>query len=169
MLRMTSVIHWRWLSLTTLSLVLLSACGFQLRNNYHLPEQLQHVYVQGSQFNQLLKTLKQRLVIAGAEISDNAQHETQLRIINDTLDRRTLSLFESGQVAEYELIYRVQYELVVANKEPLAGEVEVFRDYQDDPNFALAKTREREILVSEMRQDAANRIIYQLISSLSDD
>lgn len=41
-------------------------------------------------------------------------------------------------------------------------DIQIFRDYQEDPNFALAKTRELDILLSEMRDDAVNRIMLLL-------
>lgn len=47
-------------------------------------------------------------------------------------------------------------------------QLEVYRDYQDDPNFALAKTREREVLVSEMREEAARQLLRQTIALLSE-
>jgi len=41
-------------------------------------------------------------------------------------------------------------------------EFELFRDYQDDPNQALAKAKELELMLGELRQQAANRIMRQL-------
>ena len=90
-------------------------------------------------------------------------------MLSDQLERRTLSLFESGQVAEYELLYRVNYQVIRNGELIIEDTIEVARDYQDDPNFALAKTREREMLVAEMRDDAARRLVRQMISEFADD
>lgn len=144
----------------------LSGCGFQLRGNYQLPETLQSVSLESYVSKELSEHMKQRFVHSGIKVLD--AEEPTVRLISDKLERRTLSLFESGQVAEYELLYQVKYQLVQGNQLLLERTVEVARDYQDDPNFALAKTREREMLVDEMRAEASRRILQQIISEMSE-
>ena len=85
-----------------------------------------------------------------------------LMLQQDSLERRTLSLFPNGQVAEYELIYRVQYQLLLPGQELQQFQFELTRDYQDDPNQAAAKAKELELMLGELRQQAANRIVRQL-------
>lgn len=148
--------------------VALSGCGFQLRDSYQLPPAMQKVAVQGPLYREINDVLTRQLDLAGVSLVDHAQAELIIEVIEDRLDRRTLSLSESGQVAEYEMIYTVIYELKAANKESVRQQVEVYRDYQDDPNFALAKTREREVLVTEMRQEAARQVLRQTIAALSE-
>jgi len=79
----------------------------------------------------------------------------------DSLQRRTLSLFSNGQVAEYELIYKVQYQLILPGQEPRPYQIELYRDYQDDPSRALAKSKELDLMLSELRSQAVARIIRQ--------
>lgn len=147
--------------------LMLASCGFQLRDDYQLPASLQQAKLSAPQFSEFAEVMRERLVLAGVELVEKDSPVT-IRINNDQLDRRTLSLSASGQVAEYELIYRVRYELLQEQREPQQFELEVYRDYQDDPNFALAKTREREILVGEMREEAARRVLRQLIAELTE-
>jgi len=156
------------LSLTVM--VGLSACGFQLRDHYQVPQTLQQMHLQAVSSMGLEESLKQRLLTAGIQLVDHNQAGVaQLRILSDRLDRRTLSLFESGQVAEYELLYRVDYQVIRDGEVVIEDNVEVARDYQDDPNFALAKTRERELLVAEMRDDAARRLVRKMITAFADN
>lgn len=156
------------LSLTVM--VGLSACGFQLRDHYQVPQTLQQMHLQAVNSMGLEESLKQRLLTAGIQLVDqNQSGVTQLRVLSDSLDRRTLSLFESGQVAEYELLYRVDYQVIRDGEAVIEDSVEVARDYQDDPNFALAKTRERELLVTEMRDDAARRLVRKMITAFADN
>ncbi|MBY6063425.1 hypothetical protein CWI80_02610 [Pseudidiomarina sediminum] len=151
-----------------LCLLSLTACGFQLRGDYQLPPSLQQVVISAPQFSEFAEHAKQRFELAGAEVLSSGTGLTQLEILNDDLSRRTLSLSASGQVAEYELIYHVSYILIQASGERRPMQLEVFRDYQDDPNFALAKTREREVLVAEMREQAAQRLVRQVIATLGE-
>ena len=156
--------------LSVIVMITLSACGFQLRDNYQLPATLQQMQLQSVSSLQLEASLRQRLLTAGIQLSDQAAADVaQLRVLSDQLERRTLSLFESGQVAEYGLLYRVNYQVIRNGELIIEDTIEVARDYQDDPNFALAKTREREMLVSEMRDDAARRLVRQMISEFADD
>lgn len=156
--------------LSVMVMITLSACGFQLRDNYQLPATLQQMQLQSVSSLQLEASLRQRLLTAGIQLSDQAAADVaQLRVLSDQLERRTLSLFESGQVAEYELLYRVNYQVIRNGELIIEDTIEVARDYQDDPNFALAKTREREMLVAEMRDDAARRLVRQMISEFADD
>lgn len=145
---------------------LLQSCGFQLRGDYLLSPQLQNIYVSSvDKHGELTRLVKQHLRLNKINITPKLTQQTpELRLLKDTLDRRTLSVFNNGQVAEYELIYSAKYELILANEEIRSFEVELNRDYQDDPNLALAKSRELTLMLSEMRQEAADKILRNLAS-----
>lgn len=158
------------LSLTLLAAVSLAGCGFQLRGSYQLPPQLQQATIAAPQFSEVAEQVRERFALAGVEVLPTSNADTTaIEILRDSLTRRTLSLSASGQVAEYELIYTVDYLLRAPNKAAKSLQVEVFRDYQDDPNFALAKTREREVLVAEMRAQAAQQLLRQVIAQLAEN
>ncbi|MAA96634.1 MULTISPECIES: LPS assembly lipoprotein LptE [unclassified Arsukibacterium] len=141
---------------------MLSSCGFHLRGNLPL-SQFPAIYVQSEAHSQLAELLNQRLRQNSVQLLDSMQADAPtIQLVSDTLERRTLSLFPSGQVAEYELIYKVSYYLIMPGSEAAFNQFELYRDYQDDPNQALAKARELDLLLSELRQQAANRIIRQL-------
>lgn len=151
--------------LTMLTLVsLLSACGFHLRGDYLLHDELQTLYVSSNDVHgELTRLVKQHLSHNQVKILKHKNAQVpELRIMSDKLDRRTLSVFENGQVAEYELIYSVNYQLRFINEEPKNFSFELNRDYQDDPSFALAKSRELSLLLSEMRTSAADRILRDM-------
>jgi LPS-assembly lipoprotein len=150
----------------TLMVFVLQGCGFQLRGDYLLSSQLQNIYLSSAdKHGELTRLVKQNLLMNKVNVIKSFDQDIpELRILKDTLNRRTLSVFENGQVAEYELIYSVQYQLHFQNQEPKSFEIELNRDYQDDPSLALAKSRELTLMLSEMRQEAANRILRNLAS-----
>ena len=76
-----------------------------------------------------------------------------------------MSLFSTGQVAEYELVYTIRYQLQFPAQDAQEIEFDVTREYQDDPDAVLAKSRELDLIQNEMRREAANRIIRQIASS----
>lgn len=145
---------------------LISACGFHLRGAHILPEELQTLRISSQdKFGELTRVVKQHLAYNNVNVVKASTTKTpELRILKDKLDRRTLSVFPNGQVAEYELIYSVRYQIIIENEEPQNFEFELYRDYQDDPNLALAKSRELNLLLSEMRQVAADRILRDMAS-----
>ncbi|GHE80056.1 LPS-assembly lipoprotein LptE [Thalassotalea profundi] len=146
--------------------ILMSGCGFSLRGDYFIAAQLQHINVTSvDKYGELTRIVKQHLLLNKVEITKSYDKTLpELNILKDTLNRRTLSVFPNGQVAEYELIYTVRYQLRFANEDFESFKIELNRDYQDDPDLALAKSRELALMLSEMRQEAANKIIRNLAS-----
>lgn len=145
---------------------LLSACGFHLRQSYLIAPELQTLYVSSEDpYGELTRLVKQNLLNNEVTIVKRLDAKTpELRILKDNLDRRTLSVFPNGQVAEYELIYTVRFQLRVPEQEPQEYSFELYRDYQDDPSIALGKSRELDLLLNEMRYDAADRILRDMAS-----
>lgn len=143
---------------------LLTACGFQLRGDYLLDDELQTLYVSSSDVHgELTRLVKLTLSQNQVTVLPRSQvDKPELRILSDKLDRRTLSLFSNGQVAEYELIYAVRYQVRFTGEDAREFRFELYRDYQDDPNLALAKSRELSLLLSEMRTSAADKILRDL-------
>ena len=145
---------------------LLTACGFKLRGDYLLDDELQTLYVSSSDIHgELTRLVKQHLTRNQVQVLKHSKLDVpELRIVSDKLDRRTLSVFPNGQVAEYELIYSVRYQLRFTGEDAQDFRFELYRDYQDDPNLALAKSRELSLLLSEMRVSASDRILRDMAS-----
>jgi LPS-assembly lipoprotein len=142
----------------------LSSCGFHLRGDYLMSPQLKTLHISSSdKFGELTRLVKQHLSLNNINLAPHLVKDVaQLRLLKDSLNRRTLSVFPNGQVAEYELIYTVRYQLAISATDIRSFEFELNRDYQDDPNIALAKSRELELMLSEMRKEAANKILRDL-------
>jgi LPS-assembly lipoprotein len=162
--RKVSFKHFMTLFMASLMLVQLSGCSFKLRGHHILPKELQTLYVSSVDVHgELTRLLKRHLIINNVTVKPiYSAAIPELRILYDALNRRTLSVFSNGQVAESELIYSVAYEVRINNKEPQTFRFDLTRDYQDDPNVALAKSRELALLLSEMRNEATNRILRNL-------
>lgn len=153
------------LTLITAVSASLAGCGFHLRGEYPLPDELKTLYISSvDKHGELTRKVKEHLTINHVNLTGPGQGKPELRILRDTLNRRTLSVFENGQVAEYELTYTVRYQLRVDENEPQYFEFALNRDYQDDPNRALAKSRELNLMLGEMRTEAAARILQNLAS-----
>jgi LPS-assembly lipoprotein len=147
-------------------LMMLNGCGFQLRGNYLLAPELQTIIFSSvDQYGELTRLVKQHLSINDVTLLRQSEKAIpQMRILQDNLDRRTLSVFPNGQVAEYELIYTVRYQILIPGQDIQNFRFELNRDYQDDPDIALAKSRELSLMLREMRIEAANKILRDMAS-----
>jgi LPS-assembly lipoprotein len=147
-------------------LMMLNGCGFQLRGNYLLAPELQTIIFSSvDQYGELTRLVKQHLSINDVTLVRQSEKAIpQMRILQDNLDRRTLSVFPNGQVAEYELIYTVRYQILIPGQDIQSFRFELNRDYQDDPDIALAKSRELSLMLQEMRKEAANKILRDMAS-----
>jgi LPS-assembly lipoprotein len=161
-------------------------CGFKLRGDYGLPSGIQQLQLLAAQKNTPLhRILGKQLKRFNIKVWDNKASVSQIDeqaderidqqvdrqidaiiyLTSDKLERRLLSLFSTGQVAEYELVYTIKYQIQFPAQDPQQIEFDVTREYQDDPDAVLAKSRELNLIQNEMRQEAANRIIRQIASS----
>ncbi|MDR7122501.1 LPS assembly lipoprotein LptE [Rheinheimera soli] len=153
--------HSVWTGLLAGSL-LLTSCGFHFRGSLPL-ERYPAIFVDAKKHSELASLLSEQLESNKVKLlSELDPKAPALMLQQDSLERRTLSLFPNGQVAEYELIYRVKYQLLLPDQELQEFQFELTRDYQDDPNLALAKAKELDLLLQELRSQAASRIIRQL-------
>jgi LPS-assembly lipoprotein len=149
------------LLLPVLLSLMLSSCGFQLRGSLPL-EKYPAVYLQGDKHSELLQQLGAQLERNQVKLLDSSDAKSAIFVLDsDSLQRRTLSLFPNGQVAEYELIYKVNYQLILPGQDPRPYQIELYRDYQDDPSRALAKSKELDLMLTELRSQAVARIIRQ--------
>ncbi|MBW0278246.1 LPS-assembly lipoprotein LptE [Shewanella xiamenensis] len=156
------------LAFAIMALVIMTSagCGFKLQRSYQIPEQLNQLSLSSSdEYSELTRLVRERLRLNNVKIVDAANDVPVLRLITDSLERSTLSLYPTGNVAEYELIYFVEFAVSLPGKEAQPFKIEIRRDYLDDPRTALAKSREMELLVKEMRIQAADRILQSLAST----
>lgn len=157
------LIHCSGVAFMALSILTLAGCGFTLQGSYSVPKELSQLTLSSpDQYSELTRLVRERLRLNSVKLVDAADTIPTLRLLNDSLERSTLSLYPTGNVAEYELIYHVRFAVTLPEKEAQPFDIEIRRDYLDDPRTALAKSREMELLVKEMRVQAADKIIQTL-------
>ena len=152
-------------AITALSILLSAGCGFKLQGSYSIPEQLRTLHLTSQdEYSELTRLVRERLRLHSISLVEESDEIPTLNILRDSLDRSTLSLYPTGNVAEYELTYHVKFAVSLPQGEAQTFEVDIQRDYLDDPRTALAKSREMELLLKEMRIQAADRMIQTLAS-----
>lgn len=159
-------------SLLVSLVLIINGCGFKLRGGQPLPPGISQIYLTGQQdFTPFRRSVEKYLDLYEIPWVETLSAETKdstvgIFLMPDNLDRRLLSLFPTGQVAEYELVLSIRYQVAFPGEEPQFIEFDVTREYQDDPDAILAKSRELDLVLSELRQQAADRMI-RMLSSLS--
>ncbi|QYJ92950.1 LPS assembly lipoprotein LptE [Shewanella spartinae] len=152
-------------AILALSVLLSAGCGFKLQRSYSIPDSLKTLTLSSQdEYSELTRLVRERLRLNSITVVEDDASVPTVRILNDSLDRSTLSLYPTGNVAEYELNYHVRFAVQYPEREAKAFDVDIHRDYLDDPRTALAKSREMELLVKEMRIQAADQIIQILAS-----
>ncbi len=141
--------------------LLLSACGYHLRGAFQLPENMKKVYVEGGS-ESLREQFRQVIKASSAQLASSREGAAiVIKIFDEDFNRRVLSLSTRGKSNEFELVYRLDYELANAGDALLTERqpVEIRREYYNDQQFVIAKDNEEAMIRSEMYQQAVHTIV----------
>lgn len=148
-------------TLLLISILLLAACGYHLRGSAELPKELNSIYLSGETAalrEQFDKTLQ---LSAGQLLDAPSANSLSIHIVKEDMQRRVLSLSSRGRANEFELVYRLNYDLTNAeNKSVLKNQpIEIRREYFNNQQDILAKDNEENVIRNEMYQQAVQTII----------
>lgn len=157
----------KYLALLMLLATSLTGCGFHLQYETEVPARFKTLsYVSGDPYGRLSRNIKELLrdnKVTLANINDPANYPS-LRIVGDSLSKSTISIYQDGKAAEYQLVLTIQAQVVIAGEQIYPINVRVFRTFFDNPAAALAKTVEQNLIEDEMYKQAAKQIIRKLKS-----
>lgn len=153
-----------WAAFSAACVLLLSACGFQMRGLADLS--FETIHIQGANLT-VSKDLKKALAINDVTIVNSAEKaDLVLELMNETYEKRILSLSGRGRVTEYELVYTLNFRTRAAGSE-LWGQpqsIEGRRDFSYDDTQVLAKSYEEARLREDMQSDAVREIMRRLVA-----
>ena len=147
--------------LSILGLILIiSACGFQLRGDINA--NFDSISISGgtSSFN---KTLQRKFRQAGITITSSSDAEKNVEIIKNSFTKTILTLTGTGAVSEYQLDYIVTYRFKSKDGSwNLPVTIETSRTYTYDDSDILAKDEEEKRLVSGMEDQLIKTMATQI-------
>ena len=143
--------------------LLLQGCGFHLRGKVVLPEAVENVFVEGSDFD-LVADFKDMLDFNGASVHDDAAGAASLMNIESEYKREVRTVDGRGIATAYTLVYRARVTVTGQDDEEIfkSDIIQQRRDFDYTADQALEKEDEEEFLMAEMRREIAQRILTQL-------
>ena len=141
-------------------ILIISACGFQLRGD--IQANFDSISISGgsSNFN---KTLQRKFRQAGITIKSASEAEKIVQIIKNDFTKTILTLTGTGLVSEYQLDYTVSYRFKSKDGPwnlPLT--IEASRTYTYDDSDILAKDEEEKRLLSGMEDQLIKTMATQI-------
>jgi LPS-assembly lipoprotein len=142
--------------------LVLQACGFQLRGSAELP--FKSLYVQVAQTSPFGIELKRALRASDVPLPESPKAaDATLTILSEIREKQILSLGGQGRVREYQLRYRVAYQLR-DEKRIITSPTQILitRDISFNDTEALAKESEEALLYRDMQADAVQQLLRRL-------
>lgn len=154
------------LILTTLALLALAGCGFQLRGTTVLPQALQPLALDCTESvpARLCTTVREQLELAGREPVAAARADYRLLLTGFEQQRRTSAITARAETAEYELGQSLRLSVITRDQVPLLADTEVraLRNYRFDDTNVLAKRREQDEIRDTLYRDLAQQVMFRL-------
>lgn len=147
--------------ITFISVLLISACGYHLRGAYDLPKGMKSMYVEGGSSllrEQLLAAVKSS---SGQLVESPEKADVILRIFNEDIERRILSLSQRGRSNDIELAGHLEFQLLDKNNVVLIGRepIDFRREYYNDQQDVIAKGYEEMVIKKELYTQVVRTII----------
>lgn len=143
----------------------LSGCGFHLQNKTEIPKQFETlVFTSTDPYSFLSREIKNVLTANHIKVvGSNEQHGIpELRLVGYGVTKDTVSVYQDGKAAEYQLILTVNAAVLIAKQDLYPINVRIFRSFFDNPSAALAKNTEQTLIIQEMYSRAAERVVHKL-------
>ncbi|OOS00270.1 hypothetical protein B0187_01930 [Haemophilus paracuniculus] len=149
--------------LSLLLILFLTACGWHFKNGEQLPPELRTLsFESADQYSEMSRILRNQLLLNDVKIVDRQAGVAKLRLVGTSSESRVVSVFKQAREAEKSLALHVQAIVDMPNKGAYPLEVSVYRSFFDDSRAALAKSAEREMIMKDMYQQAAQQLIIKM-------
>ncbi|PPD04412.1 MAG: hypothetical protein CTY29_05565 [Methylobacter sp.] len=152
-------------NLVIVLVLLLTACGYHLRGSVQGEAGgVGKLYLDNAS-NELIDQMNKSLKAGGsALVGSPSQADTTIQIIDEYLQRRALSTSARGKANEFELVYRVKFELFGSGRKSLGLQepIEIRRTYFNDQLDIIAKDTEEILIRTEMYQQAVRTFLDRI-------
>lgn len=151
--------------LSLLFVLLLTACGWQFKNNERFPEALRTLhYESADQYSEMSRVLRNQLLLNDITLVSDEGKAAVARLRLNAIDTQSkvASVFKQAREAEKILSLTVQASVNVPEKGTFPLTVTVHRTFFDDSRAALAKSEERESIMRQMYEQASRQLLIKM-------
>ncbi len=151
--------------LFVLIVLLLAACGFQMRGAASVPPEMARTYIAADDQRSLFyRRLRDSLRGIGVNVVDSPVEATAtFSIVSDIAGQRVLSVSARNVPREFEVFYTVLYSLQTEDATLLEARSQTLtRDYTWDETRVLGKEKEEALLREAIVDDLVRIVLIQL-------
>jgi len=154
----------------------LTGCGFVLRGSGPGLAEPGRVFIDADRDSTISRALTEALRERDFPIADNRDAaDVLLRLTDERVDQRIVSVQSAGRVSELELTHSVDFVLAESIEgsapvyDPIApgNSVRVAREFTYDETQVLGKANEEATLRAELQAELVRQIVLRTIASLS--
>jgi outer membrane lipopolysaccharide assembly protein LptE/RlpB len=143
----------------------LSACGFQPRGSFPIPDSVGTVQVSNADtYSALTVGLQSAINRANPKHAKDGSTSAMLTIHSEKWSNTPLAIDQFAQVREYISRYSVEFDLLAADGSVLVErqKLELSREYTYDIKVAVGNPAEQEVIQRELRRDMQAAIVRRL-------
>lgn len=146
-----------------LGAVLLTACGFQFQNGQLIPEELQTMSFESADpYSAMALAMRKQLQLNNIQLAENRTDVPVLRLNSASFGDTVASVFKQGREAEKFLMLEVVASVRMPNQQTYPITTKINRTFFDNSRAALAKSAEKEVIMNDMREQAARQLISKM-------
>jgi LPS-assembly lipoprotein len=147
--------------------LLLAACGFQLRGDADLPEEMAKTHMAvDDPYSTLARRVQTMLEQSGVQFVGPSQATAVLEIPENRVLTQVLTIADNARVREYRVSHTIQFRLTDAEGNELM-EMQTLRQAREisfDEQKILASSREQEYLKEDLAENLARQMVNRLES-----
>lgn len=143
---------------------LLSACGFQFENGQLIPEKLKTLNFESADpYSDMALAMRKQLQLNNIQLTDRTDVPV-LRLNKISTGDTVASVFKQGREAEKILVLEVEAGVRMPNQQSYPISTKINRTFFDNSRAALAKSAEKEVIMNDMREQAARQLISKMVA-----